>query len=112
MYPHESQGAPPLTSNRRSPPIPASVRGFPVKHVIGTALAVLASASLAACATTASKPASKPQASSPSAPLPKGLDPATTKDPFPSTYRALPGRNVAIIGATVLTGTGTQIENG
>jgi imidazolonepropionase-like amidohydrolase len=85
-----------------------------VKHVIGTALAVLASASLAACATTASKPASKPkaQSSSPSAPLPRGLDPATAKDPFPSTYRALPGRNVAIVGATVLTATGTQIENG
>ena len=81
----------------------------------GTALVVLASASLAACATTTPKdPAGKPPASSsgPRAALPKGLDPAASKDPFPTTYRPLPGRNLALVGATVLTGTGTQIENG
>jgi len=84
-----------------------------VKHVIGTALAVLASASLAACATTKTKPAAKPPAAAaPSAPLPKGLDPLASKDPFPSTYRALPARPTAIVGATVLTGTGTQVDNG
>ena len=44
-------------------------------------LAVLASASLAACATTSSKPAAKP--SSPSAPLPKGLDPAANRARLP-----------------------------
>jgi imidazolonepropionase-like amidohydrolase len=88
-----------------------------VNKAFGTALAVLASASLAACATTSSKPpAGKAPASGSSsqaaAPLPRGLDPATSKDPFPSTYRPLPGRNLALVGATVLTGTGTQIDNG
>ena len=83
-------------------------------HAFKTALMAAAAASLAACATTTgSKPADKGKApASPSAPLAKGLDPAANKDPFPSTYRALPGRNVAIVGATVFTGTGTQIENG
>ena len=88
-----------------------------MNKAFGTALAVLASASLAACATTTSKPAAgkspSPGASSQAAaPLARGLDPATSKDPFPSTYRPLPARNLALVGATVLTGTGTQIENG
>jgi len=87
-----------------------------VNKALGAALAVLASASLTACATTASKPAPGKESSSASnqaaAPLPKGLDPAANKDPFPSTYRPLPGRNVALVGATVLTGTGAQIDNG
>jgi imidazolonepropionase-like amidohydrolase len=88
-----------------------------VNKAFGTALAVLASASLAACATTASKASAgkTPTASSSSTAsvaLPKGLDPATAKDPFPTTYRVLPGRPTALVGATVLTGTGTQIENG
>jgi len=109
----ESQPAPLLTYRRHSPPIGRSVRGYPVKHVIGTALAVLACASLAACATTARKPGAKPPAaSSPSAPLAKGLDPAAARDPFPTTYRPLPGRPTAIVGATVLTGAGTQVDNG
>jgi len=85
-----------------------------VNKVIGTAVAALASASLAACATTASKPPAdkRPATSQPAAALPKGLDPAAAKDPFPSTYRALPGQAVALVGATVLTGTGTQVDNG
>ncbi|WP_296596594.1 amidohydrolase [Phenylobacterium sp.] len=90
-----------------------------MKRVFSVALALLASASLAACATTTAKPApGKSQTASnggggpPPAPLPKGLDPAANKDPFPSTYRPLPGRDVALVGATVLTGTGAQIENG
>ena len=82
-----------------------------MKQLFGTAVAVLASATLAACATTAAKP-DKPASSKPAAPLAKGLDPATARDPFPSTYRALPARPTAIVGATVLTGAGTQIENG
>ena len=86
-----------------------------MNKAFGTALAVLASASLAACATT-SKPAPgkgpSGASSQPAAPLARGLDPAASKDPFPSTYRPLPGRNLALVGATVLTGTGTQIENG
>ncbi|WP_337187336.1 amidohydrolase [Phenylobacterium sp.] len=79
---------------------------------MGAAAAVLASLSLAACATTGEKPATGKSAatSSSSSPLPRGLDPA--KDPFPSTYRPLPGRNLAIVGATVLTGTGEELRNG
>ena len=77
------------------------------------ALAVFCCASLAACATTpkrGAKPA--PAASTPAVPLAKGLDPAQSANPFPSTYRPLPGRPTAIVGATVLTGTGTQLDNG
>ena len=84
-----------------------------MKHVLKAALLAAVAASLAACATTASKTSGKSKApAAPAAPLAKGLDPATAKDPFPSTYHALPGRSLAITGATVLTGTGTQIENG
>lgn len=81
--------------------------------MLKTALLAAAAAGLAACA-TAGAPASKPKPQAQAAPaaLPRGLDPAAAKDPFPSTYRALPGRPTAIVGATVLTGTGTQIDNG
>lgn len=34
------------------------------------------------------------------------------KNPFPSTYLALPGQPTALVGATILTGTGDKIENG
>ncbi|WP_375289246.1 amidohydrolase family protein [Qipengyuania sp.] len=33
-------------------------------------------------------------------------------DPYPSTYRAYPGRPVALVGATVFDGTGKRIDNG
>ena len=45
-------------------------------------------------------------------PLPAGLDPAARPDPFPSTYRPLPSVLTAITGATILTATGRQIDNG
>jgi len=86
-----------------------------VTHVLRAALAAAAALSLAACATTtAQKPsAEKPQAAStPPTPLPKGLDPAQGANPFPSTYRPLPGRPTAIVGATVLTGTGEELRDG
>src|SRR5262249_44774640 len=88
--------------------------GYPLFRFIRAALAVCAAASVAACATTAAKPEAKTPAPAPvaAAPLPKGLDPAAVKDPFPSTYRPLPGRPTAIVGATVLTGTGAQVDNG
>lgn len=78
--------------------------------MLRTAITAVAAASLAACATTAEGP-DQGSKTSPSAALPKGLDPATSKNPFPSTYRALPGRPVAIVGATALTGTGERIDN-
>jgi imidazolonepropionase-like amidohydrolase len=72
---------------------------------------------LAGCATTGTnrpptaKPAG-PEAKSEAKPLPPGLDPASDRDPFPSTYRPLPNGPVAIVGATVLTGAGQQIDGG
>lgn len=44
--------------------------------------------------------------------IPKGLDPDTDTDPFPSTYKPLPGRPTAIVGAHIFTGTGSEIEAG
>jgi imidazolonepropionase-like amidohydrolase len=58
---------------------------------------------LAGCATDAAEPI-KPKR--------PDLDPAVDADPFPSTYKALPGAPTALVGATVLTATGEKIENG
>jgi imidazolonepropionase-like amidohydrolase len=44
--------------------------------------------------------------------LPKGLDPDTDTDPFPSTYKPLPSGPTAIVGAHVFTGTGSELEQG
>ncbi|MDO9473530.1 MAG: amidohydrolase [Caulobacter sp.] len=81
------------------------------------ALAASATAVLmAACATTgmAGSPGGKPAnaESGPAKPARAGLDPAARPDPFPSTYAALPSRPTAIRGATILTATGQQIDNG
>ncbi len=80
-----------------------------------TAAAVLATVAMGGCATTggAAQAASKPKVEAKAAPkpLPKGLDPQASANPFPSTYKPLAGRPTAIIGATVLTGTGEQVDN-
>ena len=85
-------------------------------YAIRAAVAAFAALSLNACATTTTpKPAAKaspPAASTPPAPLPKGLDPALASNPFPSTYKPLPGRPTAIVGATLLTGTGAEVKDG
>ncbi|ATC31735.1 amidohydrolase [Caulobacter vibrioides] len=72
---------------------------------------------LSACATTgtggpakSSAPA-KPAEKAEVKPLPKGLD-GQASTGFPSTYKPLPSRATAFVGATVLTATGQQIENG
>lgn len=84
----------------------------------GVSLAAMLAAALAvsACSTTGSTPSGdKPTGSSASAerkPLARGLDAATTPDPFPSTYRALPRENFALVGATVFDGAGRRFENG
>ncbi|OYX03028.1 MAG: amidohydrolase [Caulobacter vibrioides] len=69
------------------------------------------------CATTgnggsakSSAPA-KPAEKAEIKPLPKGLD-GQASTGFPSTYKPLPSRATAFVGATVLTATGRQIENG
>lgn len=41
-----------------------------------------------------------------------GLDGWANTDPYPSTYRGLPRENLALVGATVLTGAGQKIEGG
>jgi imidazolonepropionase-like amidohydrolase len=49
------------------------------------------------------------------APPPKllaGLDGASATNPFPSTYKPLPGHPTAIVGATVFNGAGARIDNG
>ena len=82
----------------------------------GPSLAVVACAlALAACATTdgASAPAGDgPGTGGNRRALPAGLDHAANPDPFPSTYAPLPRENMAIVGATVFTGTNQRIENG
>lgn len=81
-------------------------------RVFETAVAVIAAAALSGCATTApSKPAGG-QGAQTAKVLPKGLDAARNGDPFASTYRPLPSRPTALVGATVFTGTGERIENG
>ena len=78
--------------------------------------ATATAALLAACATTGTTGPStgKPTASAdkPARPLRAGLDPAARSDAFPSTYAPLPSRATAIRGATILTATGQQIDNG
>jgi Imidazolonepropionase and related amidohydrolases len=82
-------------------------------RVFETAVAVVAAAALSGCATSAAT--SKPngaQAAQSGKSLPKGLDSARNGDPFASTYRPLPSRPTALVGATIFTGTGERIENG
>ncbi|HEX5377215.1 MAG TPA: amidohydrolase [Phenylobacterium sp.] len=76
------------------------------------AAAAIAAAALAGCATAPgpAKPAST-QAAKPK-PLAPGLDPLVRADAFPSTYKPLPSRPTAVVGAQVFTGTGVLVENG
>lgn len=55
---------------------------------------------------------SKSGASASKIALPASLDPSVDRDAFPSTYKAISAPPTAIVGATVLTATGQQIENG
>jgi imidazolonepropionase-like amidohydrolase len=54
------------------------------------------------CATTA---AEGPKVSRPK------LDPKSDANPFPSTYKTLPGQPTAFVGATIFTGTGEKLDN-
>lgn len=75
-------------------------------------VAAIAAVTISGCAT--SPPAAKPaqaQAAKPR-PLLKGLDPQAAASAFPSTYKPLPSRPTAIVGAQVFTGTGALVENG
>ena len=76
-------------------------------------IALIAAAGLSACATTA-PPAKtdKTEATTKAKPLAPGLDPLVHADAFPSTYKPMPSRPTAVVGASVFTGTRTLIENG
>ena len=64
-------------------------------------IAGLGALALASCANTAGNPRSA------------SAEPAAVNaSPYPSTYRAYPGRPVALVGATVFDGTGKRIDNG
>jgi imidazolonepropionase-like amidohydrolase len=79
------------------------------------AVALVTAAAVAGCATTtehakgSGKSAEAPTKAKPLAP---GLDPLVHADAFPSTYKPMPSRPTAIVGAQVFTGTGQLIENG
>jgi imidazolonepropionase-like amidohydrolase len=74
--------------------------------------AALAVALLGACATAATP--APPAAKAKAAPkiIPKGMSGSGLPGAFPSTYQPLPGIETAIIGATILTAAGQEIENG
>lgn len=86
----------------------------------GPSLAALTCAlgalSLSACATTGDAAPKTETASAASSSkdrtMAPGLDGWANADPYPSTYRGLPRQNMAIVGATVLTGAGQKIEGG
>ena len=59
----------------------------------------LAGGMLAGCATQGAAKPSPGAAQADAKPLPKGLDPASDSDPFPSTYKPLPAPVTAIVGA-------------
>ena len=80
-------------------------------------VALAAAATLAGCATTSgpSKGPARTADAAPTAkpkPLPPGLDPMVHADAFPSTYKPMPSRPTAIVGAQVFTGTGQLIDGG
>ena len=64
-------------------------------------IAGLGALALASCANTAAD--TKSASAKPA---------AVNENPYPSTYRAYPGRPVALVGATVFDGTGKRIDNG
>ena len=84
------------------------------------AAAALAAAALSGCAATITTTAApgKTADAAPAAPkekpkpLPPGLDPLARADAFPSTYKAMPSRPTAVVGAHVFDGAGRELENG
>jgi imidazolonepropionase-like amidohydrolase len=77
---------------------------------------VLAIALVGGCATTVSPeiPSTAPVAKAKADPkiVPKGMTGGGLPDSFPSTYKPLPSVTTAIVGATILTAAGQEIENG
>jgi imidazolonepropionase-like amidohydrolase len=78
-------------------------------------VALIAAAAVGGCATTggsAKGPKPGAEATSKPKPLAPGLDPLVRADAFPSTYKPMPSRPTAVVGAQVFTGTGVLVENG
>jgi imidazolonepropionase-like amidohydrolase len=70
---------------------------------------------LAGCATPAPTPTAPPAVAAKAdkpRPLPPGLDPSADPIPFASTYKPLPSRPTAIVGAHVFTGAGAELLSG
>jgi imidazolonepropionase-like amidohydrolase len=96
---------------------PMATRPTPLRS---GALALGLAFALASCASTGGAPAAgsgspsggQPAPASGNRALPPGLDGAANPDPYPSTYQALPRRDMAIVGGTVFTATGQVIDNG
>ena len=83
------------------------------RRLPGHAAVLLIAAVMAACSAAPAASGKKDSAADKAAiPLPRALDPRAIEDPYPSTYRPLPAQATAILHATVLTGTGEQIEDG
>src|SRR5271157_2881354 len=89
-----------------------------MKRSLSAVPMVAALALLSACATASLSNGAETQASAPKdtaakeAPSYGGLDPASDKDPFPSTYKPMTSSAVALVGATIFTGTGARIDGG
>ncbi|MDR3528651.1 MAG: amidohydrolase [Rhizomicrobium sp.] len=77
-----------------------------MKRLCTVALSALV---LYGCAATGGESATKADASKS---LVKGLDASLNPDPFPSTYKPLPSKATAIVGANILTATGQEIDGG
>jgi imidazolonepropionase-like amidohydrolase len=75
---------------------------------------MLAACATASTSTTSAAPATPPavKAKAPPKVIPKGLNSTGLPDSFPSTYKPLPSVTTAIIGATILTAAGQEIQNG
>jgi len=73
---------------------------------------MIAALAVSGCASETAPSKTAQVSAAPAKPLLPGLDPLAKADAFPSTYRPMPSRPIAVVGASVFTGTGTLIENG
>lgn len=95
-----------------------TAEGYSVIRLNAATALVSVAALLAGCATTGSTGSTSTTGASSggetaqASALRPGQAQDRKADPFPSTYRPLPSAPVAIVGATVFTGTGQRIDNG